>query len=750
MFEIEIDGKIVNANPGENLITVTDREGISVPRFCYHNKLSVSANCRMCLVDVEGATKPQPACSTPVSNGMRVSTKNDKAKSSQKAVMEFLLINHPLDCPICDQGGECELQDVAMSYSSDVSRFNEGKRVIADSDIGPLIQTDMTRCIHCTRCVRFGAEIAGIMEMGGTGRGDSLKIEPFLQEGIQSELSGNMIDLCPVGALTSKPFRYELRSWQMNAVEGIARHDSVGSNIHIQTYKGKVKRVVARNNDNINETWISDRDRFSCDGLNHENRLQKPQIKYDGVWKETEWDTALVYSSKALLREVIDNKEESKLGALASNNATLEEYYLLRKLLKQVGSDNTDYRLNIKDLSNTINLDSNIKIKDIENIDYALLVGSYTRLEQPMINHRLRKSSLNGATIDVINSMSFNYNLPINSEYILNSSQIANLLARTLKAILLSKEQEIPGYLDKFKVSDADTQLANKLLSSDKSAIILGEHLINSDNSSNIANLISIIAEKTSSSTLNLSETGNSIAAKSTGFVPNENGLDANEMLASKMNAYILLDVYPKYDFHNSVSAINALRDEKTFVIALNSFKDSDVFDYADVILPISSYYETSGTHTNVEGEMQSFSAAVGSPKDIKPAWKVLKVLADLLDLSGFNYTDSSKVTSEAKQQIKQNIEHDREINLINTKGVEIIWQPSPYSTDALLRHSNSLQATKIGQLNTASMSASTAKSLKLSDTDNYLGVPVVISEVVADKCVFISSSNETISEKIS
>uniref|UniRef100_UPI002621E225 2Fe-2S iron-sulfur cluster-binding protein n=1 Tax=Candidatus Thioglobus sp. TaxID=2026721 RepID=UPI002621E225 len=293
IVEIEIDGKLINANTGEMVIAVTDREGISVPRFCYHKKLSISASCRMCLVDVEGAPKPQPACSTPVAEGMKIHTQNEKAIASQKAVMEFLLINHPLDCPICDQGGECELQDVAIEYGSDVSRFSEGKRIVAPSDIGPLIQTDMTRCIHCTRCVRFGSEIAGIMEMGATGRGEELKIEPFLAEGITSELSGNMIDVCPVGALTSRPFRYELRSWQMSSVESIARHDLVGSNLYAQTYKGNVKRVVSGDNDAVNETWISDRDRFSYEGLTHENRLLSPQIKVEGQWKEVEWDVAL-------------------------------------------------------------------------------------------------------------------------------------------------------------------------------------------------------------------------------------------------------------------------------------------------------------------------------------------------------------------------------------------------------------------------------------------------------------------------
>ena len=747
MFEIEIDGILVNATPGENVIEVTDREGISVPRFCYHKKLSISANCRMCLVDIEGAPKPQPACSTPVSEGMKISTQNEKAKSGQKAVMEFLLINHPLDCPICDQGGECELQDVAMTYGSDVSRFNEGKRVISDSDIGALIQTDMTRCIHCTRCVRFGAEVAGIMEMGGTGRGENLKIEPFLEEGIQSELSGNMIDVCPVGALTSKPFRYELRSWQMHATESIARHDLVGSNIHVQTYKGKVKRVVARSNDSVNETWISDRDRFSYEGLSHEKRLLKPQIKVNGVWREAEWDEALDFSIKALQSKVIDNKEASKLGALASNISTLEEYYLLQKLLSGVDCENIDYRLNTKHITNTESLNTNIKLSDLENIDHALVVGSFTRLEQPMINHRLRKSVLNGATVDVINSMDFDFNFSINNSNIISPSQIANILAATLKATIESNKQEIPSYLSKVEVTEQAAKIAEKLLMSDSSVIIIGEHITNNNNALNITKLVNELSKITNSSSLNLSITGNSNAAKLAGFMPGKNGKDVNAMLGSEMNAYILLDIYPKYDFHNSVSAIKALSNKNTFVVSLNSFNDDDVAEYSDVMLPIASYYETSGTHVNVEGELQSFVASVSAPKDAKPAWKVIKVLADLLEISGFNYLDSSQVSDEAKHAAPTKTEITHDIDFINSKGVEIIWQPSPYSTDALLRHSPSLQETQIGRINRASMNESTAKSLKLSDADDYLGVPVFISEIVANDCVFINANKSTSSE---
>ena len=424
-IEIEIDGSLVTANPGDSIISIADREGIEVPRFCYHKKLSVAANCRMCLVDVEGVPKAQPACSTPVANGMKIHTKNDKAKTAQKAVMEFLLINHPLDCPICDQGGECELQDVAMEYGSDVSKFNEGKRIVPDKGIGALIQTDMTRCIHCTRCVRFGAEVAGIVEMGGTGRGEHVKIEPFLTEGIQSELSGNMIDVCPVGALTSKPFRYEARTWQMNAVQSIARHDLVGSNIFTQTYRGKVKRVVARDNDLVNETWISDRDRFSYEGLNHESRALNPKIKKDNIWQEVSWDDALDFAISGLKDNI---KNPNQLGVLASKNATIEEFYLMQKLARSFGSENIDYRLDKADLTISNSIASSITLAELESIDHALIINSYLRLEQPMINHRIRKAALNGASINTINNKKFDFNYRTNFEVLTSPQQTLTML----------------------------------------------------------------------------------------------------------------------------------------------------------------------------------------------------------------------------------------------------------------------------------------------------------------------------------
>lgn len=743
-IEIEIDGNVVKAKAGEMLIAVTDREGISVPRFCYHKKLSIAANCRMCLVDVEGAPKPQPACSTPINEGMKVHTQNEKAKASQKAVMEFLLINHPLDCPICDQGGECELQDVAMNYGSDVSRFTEGKRIVANSDIGALIHTDMTRCIHCTRCVRFGSEIGGIMEMGGTGRGEDLKIEPFLKEGITSELSGNMIDVCPVGALTSKPFRYELRTWQMHSVANIARHDLVGSNIFTQTYKGKVKRIVARDNDSVNETWISDKDRFSYEGLAHENRLLKPQIKMDGQWKEVEWDKALEFAVRGLVDNALNTGGGNKLGALTSNTATLEEFHLLQKMLREVGSENIDYRLNVKDLDNVINLESTIKLVELEKVDHSLIIGANLRLEQPMINHRLRKAALAGASIDVINAMSFDFNYRTNSENIVSPGQTVAILAEVLKSILERSCAEIPKYLGKVKIGDVAKCIADELLESNNSVIILGEHAINNPQAASIAKLISEIAQQTGSTTLNVSATSNSMAAEMVNFVPGQGGLNANAMLAADLGAYILLDVYPQYDFHNSVQAIKSLDNKNTFVVSMNSFRDKEVARYSDVMLPIASFYETSGSHINIEGVIQSFAAAVSAPSESKPAWKVLKVLADLLELSGFHYANSEQITGEiSNQSHKQKIDN-KEINITAKRGVSVIWQKSPYAIDVLSRHATALQATKIGQMHNALMNKATAKKEGVKEGGQYLGVPVIITEKVANNCIFVHANQST------
>jgi len=730
-IEIEIDGKVVHGHSGESIISIADREGIEIPRFCYHKKLSVSANCRMCLVDVEGNPKPQPACSTPASAGMRINTANEKAKASQKAVMEFLLINHPLDCPICDQGGECELQDVAMEYGSDVSKFSEGKRIVVDKGIGALIQTDMTRCIHCTRCVRFGAEVAGVVEMGGTGRGEDMKIEPFLTEGIQSELSGNMIDVCPVGALTSKPFRYEVRSWQMNSSQSVARHDLVGSSIFTQTHKGKVKRVVASDKDSVNETWISDRDRFSYEGLASENRALTPKIKVKGEWQEASWEDAL----QAALSGIQNSAEN--IGSLASNSATLEELYLLQKLTRGLGSDNLDTRLDVANPGNAAELESNISLLELEEVDHALIVNSYLRLEQPMINHRIRKSTLNGAKVTIVNAKVFDFNYRIDNTLLSAPQNMAATLSGILKALLEVNSQALPDYLKSAKTEQSHIDIANALSAAQNAVIVLGEHVNSNPCADQVAQLVAQIAKASGAKTLNASKTGNAVAANKVGFQPST-GMSATQMLSADLKAFVLLDVYPTFDCINPQGAIENLSREDCFVVALSSFEDEAVSDFANVILPIASFYETSGTHINIENVAQSYSASVKAAGDSKPGWKVIKVLADLLELPGFDYTDSTQVANDALSLSPSLVTSEVDIIALEVPNVATVWQYTPYASDVLTRHAQSLQQTQIGQVSEAAVNEATAKLLELSAGDLYKGIPININETVAEGCVFV------------
>ncbi len=736
-IEFEIDGKLVTANQGDSIISIADREGIDVPRFCYHKKLSVAANCRMCLVDVEGVPKAQPACSTPVASGMKIHTRNDKAKSAQKAVMEFLLINHPLDCPICDQGGECELQDVAMEYGTDVSKFNLGKRIVADKGIGALIQTDMTRCIHCTRCVRFGAEVAGIVEMGGTGRGEGVKIEPFLTEGIQSELSGNMIDVCPVGALTSKPFRYEARTWQMNAVETIARHDLVGSNIYTQTYRGRVKRVVARDNELVNETWISDRDRFSYEGLNHESRALHPKIKKNNKWQETSWEVALDFAISGLKK---NTQNADQLGVLASKNSTLEEYYLMQKLARGFGSDNIDYRLDKADLSIGNTMLSNITLAEMESTDHALIVNSYLRLEQPMINHRIRKATLNGASVNTINNKKFDFNYQTDLEILSSPQKTLLMLQSILKSLHERTKTTVPKYLSKLTVDDSQNKIADDLIAAERPVIILGEHVNSNISSSDIASIISEIAALANAKIANLSLNGNSLSAEKVGFKPSNNGKNAISMFTENTKAFLLMDVDFNYDFIDSKLAADTFNNDDVFVISLNSFEDEITLMNSDVILPLAGFYESSGTHINFDGVAQSFSASVKGPGDSKPGWKIIKVLADILELNGFEYTDSTQVADDALSMSSANNNDLVENNIKETDDskVAVHWQYSPYAIDGITRKAKALQETPIGKMNDAFISLATAKELKLSEGDLYHGVPVSINETVAEGCVFV------------
>ena len=478
LLDIEINGKPCKAKPGAMIIEVADEAGILIPRFCYHKKLSIAANCRMCLIEVEKAPKPLPACATPVMDGMKVSTKSPYAMQAQKSVMEFLLINHPLDCPICDQGGECELQDVAMGYGRDLSRFNERKRVVKDQDLGPLIATDMTRCIHCTRCVRFGDEIAGLPELGSTGRSEDLKIGTFIEQNMESELSGNVIDVCPVGALTSKPFRFRARAWEINQRDTISPHDGVGSNLHVHIKQGKVVRVVPRENDAINEAWISDRDRFSYEGLYSEERLDAPQLKRDGKWHQVDWETALGAAAEGL-RKVSEAHGAAQLAAICSPSSTLEETYLLQKLMRSLGSGNVDHRLRQHDVSDQDEMPLapwlGQSLASLESNDVTLLVGCDVRREQPMINHRLRKSVLAGGKVIAVNPVNFEFNYELDAVIVTSPAGMVQELAALAKAAG-KKRSSLSKLLADIEPSDNHENIAKRMKTAGNCSVILGAY----------------------------------------------------------------------------------------------------------------------------------------------------------------------------------------------------------------------------------------------------------------------------------
>ena len=646
MIEIEINGKVIECENGERIISVCDREDIPVPRFCYHKNLSIAANCRMCLVVVDGNPKPQPACSTTAYAGMKLSTNNQKVKDSQQAVMEFLLINHPLDCPICDQGGECELQDVAINYGSNKTFFSEGKRVMSDSDIGPLIQTEMTRCIHCTRCVRFGDEIAGLSEMGALGRGENLSITAFLKTSIDSELSGNMIDVCPVGALASKPFRYSVRSWEMTTHKSIARHDLTGSSLNIQTFKHQVYRISAGENESINQSWISDRDRFSYTSLNCKNRVLKPKIKVEGVWQEVDWKLALEFASKGIKNNLVLGNNDNQLATLSDSTATLEELYLLKKLTNSIGSKNCEYRLNISDLSTYSYLDSTTKISKIENFKEIIIIGGNPRFAEPMLNHRIRKAFLSSAKIKVIieNDCNFNYD--------------------TKK--IITKVTYFADEIDKLNLSE-------------NSLIVLGNEINNSKNISKI----NLAVQNSGAKILNISNSGNTIAARKINFT--------TDNIYNK-NSYILFNL-AKQDLTNKL--MKSI-DNADFVVALNTFAGME--GVADVILPIAGLYETSGTHMNIDEIPQSFEASIKAPNEVKPGWKVVKVLADMLEVKGFEFIDSISVRNSALNFDKIIDKVTEQEDITDFEVIEQNTYKTHYNSDEFTRNSYDLQQTVIAK----------------------------------------------------
>ncbi|MCL4136508.1 UNVERIFIED_CONTAM: hypothetical protein GTU68_041558 [Idotea baltica] len=625
------------------IIQVADEAGIDIPRFCYHKKLSIAANCRMCLVEVEKSNKALPACATPVSEGMKVFTASPTARAAQRGVMEFLLINHPLDCPICDQGGECELQDLSMGYGAGVGRFSESKRVVEDKNIGALIKTDMTRCIHCTRCVRFGQEIAGIKELGATGRGEHMEIGTYIEQSLGSELSGNIIDLCPVGALTSKPFRYKARAWELSAHASIAPHDAIGSNIDIHVRRDEVMRVVPRDNESLNETWLSDRDRFSYLGLAHQERATTPMVKQNGQWQKVDWQTALNAAIEGI-QTVIKEAGAEQVAGLASPTSSLEEAYLLQKLLGGLGVTNLDHRLRQQDFADdAVNYDQDIALSDIASSDTILLVGSALRREQPILAHRIRQAALTGTQVNELNFFTNDLLMPLDVQLAVGIDGMLSHLAGVAKALFpLAKENESvwEDLLSDVVPVAADQTLAMQLSNTKKSTIIVGDLVKNHPEASKIKALLALIARVTDSVLLVL-PSANSKAAYIAGMLPQgDASLNAQQSWQANLKAYVLLGLEPELDCANSAQAMSALKQAQC-VVALHSYVTEAMLSYADVILPISSFAESSGTFVSIDGQWQSYAGAVSPTGESRPAWKVLRVLANLADLPGFDYVSS-------------------------------------------------------------------------------------------------------------
>jgi NADH-quinone oxidoreductase subunit G len=768
---IEVNGKSLKADRGQMLIEVTDANDIYVPRFCYHKKLTVAANCRMCLVEVEKAPKPLPACATPVMDGMIVKTQSKVAIDAQKSIMEFLLINHPLDCPICDQGGECELQDLAMGYGGDVSRYQEKKRVVIDKNIGPLIQTDLTRCIHCTRCVRFGEEVAGLREMGATGRGENMEIGTYIEKSVSSEMSGNIIDLCPVGALTSKPFRYSARTWELVQKQGIAPHDSVGSNVHFHVKGDRVKRVVPAENESINEVWLSDRDRFSYEGVYSDDRLQTPMIKEGGSWKEVDWETALDVV-KEKLNGVIESNSAEQVGLLASSSATLEELYLLQKFARGIGSSNIDTRLRQTDFSDQDSVSHfpylGQTISELETLQSALLIGSNVRKEQPIINHRLRKAALKGAAIMLLNPVDYDYNYPLAARCIVAPEQLPIELASILKAVLEtsdgSVEDQVKQCVENIDITDTHRTIASKLIDSKNSIVLLGNTATAHTQFSILRTLAGLIAKISNSKLGYLSEAANSSGAWLAGAVPHRHaggkecasvGMNSNEMLQAKLKAYVLLNTEPELDCWDSRAARIAMNDAE-LVISLTAYRSDEIESYADVMLPVSAFVETSGTYINNEGISQSFTGAVPPLGQARPAWKLLRVLGNIFNLDGFEYQSSSDVNAEVMKKIgdinAENIDHWRSSVAIEKKGTGLqrITETPMNMIDSLCRRAVSLQQTDNVSDGAIHINTVLADKNNLSDSDtanveqddSAVNLKVIIDDRVPDDCVLIQSSH--------
>ena len=710
MINIEIDGKRIETENGSTVIEAAHQAGISIPHFCYHKKLSIAASCRMCLVQVEKAPKPLPACATPVTEGMKVFTHSEQAVKAQKGVMEFLLINHPLDCPICDQGGECMLQDISVGYGGGASRYHEEKRTVLAKDIGPLVSAEeMSRCINCARCVRFGQEIAGQMEMGQAFRGEHAEIMTFVSGTVNSELSGNMIDLCPVGALTSKPFRYKARSWELSRRRSVSAHDSLGSGLALHTKNNHVLRATPIENEAINECWLSDKDRFACEGLNSPERLTKPMIKQDGKWQEVEWQTALEYAANGL-RHIANGAGAEQIGALATANSTLEELYLLQKLMRGLGSDNVDFRLRQSDFSADGKQAGvpwlGMSVADIGHADRLLIVGSFLRKDHPVLAARIRRAVKKGAQVNIIHSADDDLLMNVSNKTIVAPDALVDALAQVAKALSSKHSGGIAG----------------SLASGERVAVLLGNFAQQHPQAAQLQALAQQIAATSNGKFGFIGEAANSVGGHLAQATPGSKGMNAAAMLATPRKAYVLLNVEAELDTANPQQAVAAMQ-AADMVIAMSAYKHHAT-NYADVLLPIAPYTETSGTFVSAEGRVQSFKGAVKPLGEARPAWKVLRVLGNLLKLSGFDQDTSEAVRDEALQGVDVAAKLNNAISGVEPKvvsaaaGMQRVSDIPIYTTDAVVRRSAPLQATADAALPRVWMHGNELQKLGVKDGD--------------------------------
>jgi NADH-quinone oxidoreductase subunit G len=779
MVNIEIDGKALEVEYGSTIIDATDKIGIPIPRFCYHKKLSVAANCRMCLVQVDKFAKPLPACATPVADGMKIFTRSKEAVEAQQSVMEFLLINHPLDCPICDQGGECDLQDIAVAYGASGSRYTEEKRVVFNKNIGPLVSTDMTRCIQCTRCVRFLKEVGGMQELGMVGRGEHAEITAYVDKSVNSELSGNIIDLCPVGALTSKPFRYSARSWELTRRHSIAPHDGLGSHIEVHVKDNKVMRVLPREKESINECWLSDRDRYSYEGLNSPDRLKTPMIKHNGNWVETDWKTALEFAA-GQLKDITKQHGGDALGVLVSPNSTMEEGYLIKQLAHGLGCDNVDYRLRQTDFR----LDGKrvgtpwmgCNIQEIEELDRILLIGSNLRNEHPLLAQRFRKAVNNGAELSIVSPLDNNPLMDIAHKVIVRPNDMVNVLGQILKA--MSKVQRLslclPTSLERLlsdiKVRDNTQAIAESLaglagmhgdvdLIAPKVGIFLGNMALSDPRFTEMYSMMEAIGGICGAKGGILPAAANSTGMHLIGVMPSTLGMHARAMIENPRKAYLLLNIEPELDCQHAALAKAAMAQAEC-VVAMTAYK-SEALENADVLLPIAPFTETSGTFMSMEGRVQSFQAVVKPLGECRPAWKVLRVLANTLGLKGFDFDSSDEVKDKVFngekpstvvwRNLNNNLKELVEIQVnIKHDGLQRIGEVPQYESDPIVRRAPSLQKTKYNTQPMARMCNKEMAALDLVEGDTVLVrqdkgsaiLKVKLDNHVAMGCVRVTASH--------